>query len=185
MSKRFLAASAVGILALLAYPLLFTNPYYVHLAETILIYAILLYGLDIVVGYTGQVSLGHAGLFGSANDLAKVVQLYAWNGRYGGQQLIRAETMQEYTRCQFCPDNRRALGFDRPAANPAVNSARSASQLSYGHTGYTGTYFWVDPQYDLVVILLTNRVNPTRNNNKLTELSVRSSLLQLAIEAAR
>jgi ABC-type branched-subunit amino acid transport system ATPase component/ABC-type branched-subunit amino acid transport system permease subunit len=59
-----LAAAGVGIALVAAYPLLFTNPYYVHLAETILIYAILLYGLDIVVGYTGQVSLGHAGLFG-------------------------------------------------------------------------------------------------------------------------
>lgn len=59
-----LAAIGAGIVLVLAYPLLFTNPYYVHLAETILIYAILLYGLDIVVGYTGQVSLGHAGLFG-------------------------------------------------------------------------------------------------------------------------
>jgi branched-chain amino acid transport system permease protein len=63
MKKTSLAAAA-GLVLVLAYPLLFTNPYYVHLAETILIYAILLYGLDIVVGYTGQVSLGHAGLFG-------------------------------------------------------------------------------------------------------------------------
>jgi ABC-type branched-subunit amino acid transport system ATPase component/ABC-type branched-subunit amino acid transport system permease subunit len=59
-----LAAIGVGVALVVAYPLLFTNPYYVHLAETILIYAILLFGLDIVVGYTGQVSLGHAGLFG-------------------------------------------------------------------------------------------------------------------------
>jgi branched-chain amino acid transport system permease protein len=63
MKKTSLAVAA-GLVLVLAYPLLFTNPYYVHLAETILIYAILLYGLDIVVGYTGQVSLGHAGLFG-------------------------------------------------------------------------------------------------------------------------
>jgi ABC-type branched-subunit amino acid transport system permease subunit len=63
-NPTLLAAIVAGIVLVLAYPLLFTNPYYVHLAETILIYAILLYGLDIVVGYTGQVSLGHAGLFG-------------------------------------------------------------------------------------------------------------------------
>ncbi|HEX8504789.1 MAG TPA: glycoside hydrolase family 3 N-terminal domain-containing protein [Hymenobacter sp.] len=128
---------------------------------------------------------GHAGLFGNANDVAKVAQTYAWGGRYGGQQLFNQEIMAEWTKCQFCPDNRRALAFDRPAANPTVNSAKSASQSSYGHTGYTGTYFWVDPKEELVVVLLTNRVHPTRNNNKLTELSVRSSLLQLAIEAVR
>ena len=128
---------------------------------------------------------GHAGLFGTANDLAKLVQLYLWQGRYGGQQLIRAETVAEYTRCQFCPTNRRGLGFDKPdPSNPALNSARAASPRSYGHTGFTGTYFWVEPDKDLFVILLTNRVNPTRRNNKLGELSVRSALLQLALESA-
>ncbi|SHJ73663.1 beta-glucosidase [Hymenobacter daecheongensis DSM 21074] len=128
---------------------------------------------------------GHAGLFGNANDLAKLVQLYAWNGSYGGQQLLKAETLQEYTRCQFCPDNRRALGFDRPALNPAVNSAKSASPQSYGHTGFTGTYFWVDPKEDLICIVLTNRVNPSRRNNKISELNVRTGVLQVALESVR
>jgi branched-chain amino acid transport system permease protein len=64
MNKKLFALAVVGILLLLAFPQLIPNPYYIHLAETILIYAILLFGLDIVVGYTGQVSLGHAGLFG-------------------------------------------------------------------------------------------------------------------------
>ncbi|RYU79175.1 serine hydrolase [Hymenobacter persicinus] len=128
---------------------------------------------------------GHAGLFGNANDLAKLVQLYAWKGQYGGQQLLKAETLAEYTKCQFCPDNRRALGFDRPATNPAVNSAKSASPLSYGHTGFTGTYFWVDPKEDLICIVLTNRVNPSRRNNKISELNVRTGVLQVALESVR
>ena len=128
---------------------------------------------------------GHAGLFGDANDVAKLAQTYAWGGRYGGQQLFGKDILADWTRCQFCPDNRRALAFDRPAANPTVNSAKRASPSSYGHTGFTGTYFWVEPKEDLVVILLTNRVHPTRRNNRLSELSVRSSLLQLAIEAVQ
>ena len=70
---------------------------------------------------------GHAGLFGDANDVAKLAQTYAWGGRYGGQQLFDQAVLADWTRCQFCPDNRRALAFDRPAANPAVNSAKSAS----------------------------------------------------------
>ena len=128
---------------------------------------------------------GHAGLFGNANDLAKLVQLYLWQGRYGGQQLLKAATVAEYTSCQFCPANRRGLGFDKPdAQNPSLNAASSASLRSYGHTGFTGTYFWVEPDQDLFVILLTNRVNPTRRNGKLGELGVRSALLQLAIESA-
>ncbi|MDQ2770015.1 MAG: serine hydrolase, partial [Bacteroidota bacterium] len=128
---------------------------------------------------------GHAGLFGDANDVAKLVQTYAWGGRYGGQQLFDKAILDEWTRCQFCPDNRRGLAFDRPAPIATVNSAKNASPRSYGHTGFTGTYFWVEPEKDLVVVLLTNRVHPTRRNNKLTEMGVRSALLQLAIEAAR
>jgi branched-chain amino acid transport system permease protein len=75
MNKKLATAVALGIVLVAAYPLLFTNPYYVHLAETILIYAILLYGLDIVVGYTGQVSLGHAGLFGIGSYITGVLVL--------------------------------------------------------------------------------------------------------------
>ena len=82
--------------------------------------------------------------------------------------------------------DRRALGFDKPdPKNPALNAAPGASPRSYGHTGFTGTYFWVEPDLDLFVILLTNRVNPTRANGKLGEFGVRSALLQLAIESAR
>jgi len=73
LDNKTAAGAAIGIAALVAYPLLFTNPYYVHLAETILIYAILLFGLDIVVGYTGQVSLGHAGLFGIGSYVTGVL----------------------------------------------------------------------------------------------------------------
>ena len=75
MNKKTLAISVVGIAALAAFPLVFHNPYYIHLAETILIYAILLFGLDIVVGYTGQVSLGHAGLFGIGSYTTGVLWL--------------------------------------------------------------------------------------------------------------
>jgi len=125
---------------------------------------------------------GHAGLFGNANDVAQLVQTYAWGGRYGGQQIFDKNILAEWTRCQFCDQgNRRALAFDRPAK--AVPGGPSL--ISYGHTGFTGTYFWVDPAKDIVVVLLTNRVNPTRRNSKLGDLSVRSKFLQLALDAAR
>lgn len=76
MNKKTLLASLVGIAVLAAFPLVVTNPYYVHLVETILIYAILLFGLDIVVGYTGQVSLGHAGLFGIGSYVTAVLIMH-------------------------------------------------------------------------------------------------------------
>ncbi|TGE15215.1 serine hydrolase [Hymenobacter elongatus] len=129
---------------------------------------------------------GHAGLFGSANDLAKLVQTYAWKGQYGGQQLLKPDILADYTRCQFCDQgNRRGLGFDRQAAKPAGNTAHDASQSSFGHSGFTGTFFWVDPAQELVYIFLSNRVNPTRRNNKLGELNVRTDILQVALESIR
>ena len=126
---------------------------------------------------------GHAGLFGDANDVAKLVQTYAWGGRYGGQQLFDPKLLAEWTRCQFCPDNRRGLAFDRPAASPALNFAPGSSPAAYGHTGYTGTAFYVEPKYDLVVVFLSNRVHPTRRNNKISELGLRTGIMQVAIES--
>lgn len=129
---------------------------------------------------------GHAGLFGSANDVAQLAQAYAWGGRYGGQQLFSKDILADWTRQQF-PGiaNRRALAFDRPASPAAGNTAPGASAGSFGHSGFTGTYFWVDPARELVVVVLTNRLNPSRRNGKLGELNVRTQIQQVAIEAVR
>jgi ABC-type branched-subunit amino acid transport system permease subunit len=75
MKRQYIALSIAGIAALALFPVAFHNPYYIHLLETIMIYAIVLFGLDIVVGYTGQVSLGHAGLFGIGAYTAGVLVL--------------------------------------------------------------------------------------------------------------
>ncbi|RYY13539.1 MAG: hypothetical protein EOO36_15670 [Cytophagaceae bacterium] len=129
---------------------------------------------------------GHAGLFGSANDVAQLAQAYAWGGRYGGQQLFDKNSLADYTRQQFAgTGNRRGLAFDRPSSLPSGNTAPGASAGSFGHSGFTGTYFWVDPEKELVVVVLTNRVNPSRRNNKLSELNVRTQIQQVAIEAIR
>jgi beta-N-acetylhexosaminidase len=129
---------------------------------------------------------GHAGLFGSANDVAQLAQAYAWGGRYGGQQVFSKDILADWTRAQFAATgNRRALAFDRPASPSAGNTAPSASAGSFGHSGFTGTYFWVDPEKELVVVVLTNRVNPSRHNNKLSQLNVRTQIQQVAIEAIR
>ncbi len=131
---------------------------------------------------------GHAGLFGSAIDLAKVMEVYLQNGRFGEQHYIDSATVAEFTRCQYCyseTKSRRALGFDRPN-DPYVengNTARDASLSSYGHTGFTGTMAWVDPQYNLVYIFLSNRVYPTRENKKLFELNTRTRIQQVIYDA--
>ncbi|GAB3636997.1 glycoside hydrolase family 3 N-terminal domain-containing protein [Hymenobacter arcticus] len=129
---------------------------------------------------------GHAGLFGSANDVAQLAQTYAWGGRYGGQQVFSKEILADWTRQQFPGTaNRRALAFDRPSAPATGNTAPGASAGSFGHSGFTGTYFWVDPDKGLVVVVLTNRLNPSRRNNKLSDLNVRTQIQQVAIEALR
>jgi beta-glucosidase-like glycosyl hydrolase/CubicO group peptidase (beta-lactamase class C family) len=127
---------------------------------------------------------GHAGLFGSANDVAQLAQAYAWGGRYGGQQVFKKEILADYTRQQSAA-SRRGLGFDRPSSPTTGNTAPGASASSFGHSGFTGTYFWVDPEKELVVVVLTNRLNPSRRNNKLSELNVRTQIQQVAIEAIR
>lgn len=123
---------------------------------------------------------GNAGLFGTANDLAKLAQMYANMGRYGGEQLIDQATMEEFTRYQY-PKNRRGLGFDKPMLEEPEKGyvAASASPESFGHSGYTGTFFWVDPKYDLVLIFFSNRVFPTRLNTRLYSLNIRPSLHQV------
>jgi beta-glucosidase-like glycosyl hydrolase/CubicO group peptidase (beta-lactamase class C family) len=132
---------------------------------------------------------GHAGLFGTANDVAKLMQMYLQKGQYGGVRIMDEEVVETYTRCQFCPDNRRALGFDR-INSPYVengNAAEGASPESFGHSGFTGTFTWIDPKHDLVYVFLSNRVYPTRENNKISQMNVRTNVQQViydAIEAA-
>ena len=131
---------------------------------------------------------GHAGLFGNANDLAKLMQMYLQKGTFEGKRYISEATMNEFTRCQFCPQgNRRALGFDRPVSPASANSnaAVDASPESFGHSGFTGTFAWVDPAHDLVYVFLSNRVYPTRNNSKLSDLNIRTRIHQVVYDAIR
>jgi CubicO group peptidase (beta-lactamase class C family) len=128
---------------------------------------------------------GHAGLFATANDLMKLMEMYRRMGSYGGEQIIGKEVMERYTRVQFSENNnRRGLGFDKPMLNNGELSlkdaypAKSASPSSFGHSGYTGTFVWVDPEYELTYIFFCNRVYPTRNNTLLSDLNIRSEILQ-------
>ena len=106
---------------------------------------------------------GNAGLFSSARDLAVFVQMLLNGGSYGGVQILKPSTVARWTARQR-PDASRALGWDTPSPNSSAG--RFFSARSFGHTGFTGTSIWADPERELLVILLTNRVNPTRDNQK-------------------
>ena len=124
----------------------------------------------------------NAGLFGNALDLGKLSQMLLNNGSYGGKQFLSPGTVQEFTRYQYAEQgNRRGLGFDKPPLEYKEGSsyvAKSASPLSYGHSGFTGTFFWIDPANQTVFILLTNRVHPTRANTKLYRMGLRPRMHQ-------
>jgi beta-glucosidase-like glycosyl hydrolase/CubicO group peptidase (beta-lactamase class C family) len=124
----------------------------------------------------------NAGLFSTANDLAKLMQMYLNGGGYGGRQYVAPATVVEFTRCQYCENgNGRGLGFDRQRNNG--NTARSASDTSFGHSGFTGTYTWVDPESNLLYVFLSNRVYPSRDNTLLLKMDVRTNILQAIYEA--
>ena len=125
---------------------------------------------------------GNAGLFGNINDLAKLMQMYLNLGIYGGYQYITKATFIKFTSCQYCEKgNRRGLGFDKPPLKNSENGypAKDASSMSFGHSGYTGTMVWADPENGLLFILLSNRVYPTRENSKLYQMNIRPRLHQV------
>ncbi|MDI9355805.1 MAG: glycoside hydrolase family 3 N-terminal domain-containing protein [Chitinophagaceae bacterium] len=124
----------------------------------------------------------HAGLFAKATDLAVVWQMYLNGGKYGGKKYINPQTIQKFSTCQFCElGNRRGIGFDKP---PIVFDscdcknfvARQTPHSSYGHSGYTGTFVWADPENKLLYIFLSNRVHPTRNNSLISDMNVRPTI---------
>jgi beta-N-acetylhexosaminidase len=121
---------------------------------------------------------GHAGLFGNANDLMKLMQMYLQKGSYGGEQFIKPEVIEECTKYQFpALKNRRGIAFDKLDFNPKVgNAPASASPASYGHSGFTGTFVWIEPKYNFTYVFLSNRVYPTRDNGKISTLNIRTEI---------
>jgi CubicO group peptidase (beta-lactamase class C family) len=129
---------------------------------------------------------GHAGIFSNANDLAKLMQLYLNKGNYGGEQYITSATLNYFSSCIACAEgNRRGLGFDKPEpdTNKEGPTCASASLSSFGHTGFTGTYVWADPDNELVYIFLSNRVYPDAENKKLSKLNTRTNIHQVFYDA--
>jgi beta-glucosidase-like glycosyl hydrolase/CubicO group peptidase (beta-lactamase class C family) len=128
---------------------------------------------------------GHAGLFATANDLMKLMEMYRRMGSYGGEQILDEKTMREFTSYQFPENNnRRGLGFDKPQVNRDEKARKNfyptwgALPESFGHSGYTGTFVWIDPVKEFTYVFFSNRVYPTRNNNKLSDMNIRTEILQ-------
>ncbi|MDR1973496.1 MAG: serine hydrolase [Bacteroidales bacterium] len=139
---------------------------------------------DPLVALMGGVG-GSAGLFGNATDVAVICRMFLQGGTYAGKQYLKSETLNLFTSYSFSSAwNHRAGGFNKPAIKPDQVSAccEAASIYSYGHSGFTGTYFWVDPANDLIYVFISNRVHPSAKPNTLSKLNIRTEIQKLIYE---
>lgn len=127
----------------------------------------------------------NAGLFSNAEDLSVILKMILNKGIHNNKQMIDSETVELFTKNHIKNDslNNRGLGFDkvRIISENRVYPNKKLSNKSFGHTGFTGTMFWVDPEKDLILVLLTNRVYPNRNEGSFYEVDVRNKLFEIIL----
>ena len=128
---------------------------------------------------------GNAGLFGNSNDVAKMMQMYLQGGFYGGKRYLYSKTVDKFNTRYYEKDSiRRGLGFDKPQLNPDITATCGCvSDKSFGHSGFTGTYTWADPETGLLYVFLSNRVYPNMSNTKLVKESIRTKTQQIIADA--
>ncbi|UMB61994.1 serine hydrolase [Lutibacter sp. A80] len=141
---------------------------------------------DMGAGMMNGVS-GNAGLFSNSNDVAKIMQMYLQKGFYGGKKYFESKTIDKFNHRYYEKDSiRRGLGFDKPSLDPEIKaSSKYASSNSFGHSGFTGTFAWADPDNGILYVFLSNRVHPIMSNNKLGEKDIRSEIHNLIYEAIK
>ena len=138
---------------------------------------------DLSAALEGGVS-GHAGVFSNAMDVAKIMELYLQKGSYGNQRYFSEKTFDDFNTCYFCAEgNRRGVGFDKPQLGASGPTCGCASMTSFGHTGYTGTMAWADPENQIVYVFLSNRTFPVATENKLSKANIREDIQQVIYEA--
>ena len=127
---------------------------------------------------------GHAGIFSNANDVAKIMQMYLQKGYYGGKRYLKEETVDKFnTRYYEDKNNRRGVGFDKPQLGTAGPTCGCLSMESFGHSGFTGTYAWADPDEEIVYVFLANRTYPNAGTNLLLKENIRTEIQRLIYEA--
>ena len=140
---------------------------------------------DLIKGYVHDMGAamqggvgGHAGLFGNSLDIAKMMQLYLQKGIYGEELFFSENLFNEFNKCHFCDENvRRGIGFDKPDLNAEDNiDCNCVSKDSFGHSGFTGTYTWADPENQIIYVFLSNRTFPTMENRKLIDNNIRTEI---------
>ena len=127
---------------------------------------------------------GHAGLFGNSLDVAKVMQLYLQQGKYGNVKFFSSKVFDEFNKCHFCADNvRRGIGFDKPELeDDSIITCDCVSKNSFGHSGFTGTYAWADPESQIVYVFLSNRTYPSMENRQLIDNNIRTDIKKIVFK---
>jgi len=127
---------------------------------------------------------GHAGLFSNSNDIAKIMQMYLWKGIYGNKRYLKSETLDMFNTCYYCDEDvRRGVGFDKPQLEDEGPTCGCVSMLSFGHSGFTGTLTWADPEQEIVYVFLSNRTYPDATNRKIIKNNLRSEIQKAIYEA--
>ncbi len=129
---------------------------------------------------------GHAGIFSTADDLAKIMQMYLSGGKYGGNTYFKPATIRHFTTAPYLENNnRRGLGFDKPQMNynKVGPTCQCISGKSYGHSGFTGTLVWADPEEQIVYIFLSNRIHPDQDNTQLIKMNTRTEIQEAIYNA--
>ena len=127
---------------------------------------------------------GHAGLFSNSNDVAKIMQMYLQGGYYGDKMFFSNSTINNFNTCYYCNDgNRRGLGFDKPQLDDSSPTCGCVPMSSFGHSGFTGTYVWADPENKIVYVFLSNRTFPTMGNKMLSQYNIRTEVQRVIYES--
>lgn len=127
---------------------------------------------------------GHAGLFSNANDVAKIMQMYLWKGFYGGTRYFNPDILDLFNTCYYCDKKvRRGVGFDKPQLGTLGPTCGCVSMTSFGHSGFTGTLAWADPEQEIIYVFLSNRTFPDAENRKLIKTDLRSKIQEAIYEA--
>ncbi len=128
---------------------------------------------------------GHAGVFSNANDITKIMQMYLQKGYYGGVRYLKPETIDKFNTCYYCDKKvRRGIGFDKPQLGESGPTCGCLSMKSFGHSGFTGTYAWTDPEEEIVYVFMANRTYPTsKGKNTLLREDIRTNIQAAIYEA--
>ncbi|MFL2591660.1 MAG: glycoside hydrolase family 3 N-terminal domain-containing protein [Flavobacteriaceae bacterium] len=138
---------------------------------------------DMTASVKGGIS-GHAGLFSNAFDIAKIMQMFLQKGEYSGLTFFSRQTFDKFNKTYFKEQgNRRAVGFDKPKPKGGGMTFKGISEDSFGHSGFTGTFTWADPETEIIFVFLSNRTYPSMDNRKLIEQNIRTRMQKLLYES--